>query len=74
MAFHSTADRFRHQIFDLLPADLHIRQPLTSQQQLGGERIGFLPPLFGEAAAALAVADHRVGDLHALLRAHQLIG
>ena len=74
VAFHAAADRFGDQVFDLLTADLHIRQPLAGQQQLGRESIGFLPPFLGEGAAALAMADHGVGDLHPLFGAHQLVG
>ena len=72
--FNAAADGFGDEVFDLLAADLHIRQPLASQQQLGGQGIGFLAPLLSKAAAALAMADHRVGDLHPLLGAHQLVG
>ena len=74
MALHATADGFGDEVFDLFAADLHIRQPLASQQQLGGQGIGFLAPLLSKAAAALAMADHRIGDFHPLLRTHQLIG
>ena len=74
VAFYPATDRFGHEIFDLLTADLHIRQPLTGQQQLGGESIGFFSPGFGKAAAALTVGQCGIGDLHPLLGGHQLIG
>ena len=61
-------------VIRLLTADLHIRQPLAGQQQLGGQGIGFLAPLLSKAAAALAMADHRIRDLHPLFGAHQLVG
>ena len=48
MPLHAATDRFGHQIFDLLTADLHIRQPLARQQQLGGQGVGFLAPCFSK--------------------------
>ena len=72
--FDASADGLSHQVLDLFAADLNIRQPLAGQQQLGGQGIGLLSPLFGKAAAALAMADHRIGDFHPLLGAHKLIG
>lgn len=74
VTFHASADRFGHEILDLFMADAHVRQPLTGQQQLGGQGIGFLLPALSEAAAALAMAQHRIGDFHPLFSAHQLIG
>ena len=47
---------------------------MTGEQQLGGESVGFFLPGVGEASAALAVGQDRVGDLHPLLGADQLIG
>ena len=74
VAFHSAPNRFGHEIFDLFTADSHIGQPLPGQQQLGGKSVGFFAPGFGKAAAALAVGQGGIGDLHPLLGAHQLIG
>ena len=70
----AAADGFIHEVLDLFAADLHIRQPLAGQQQLGCEGVGFFRPGCREGAAALSMADHRVGDLHPLFGAHQLIG
>ena len=74
MSLHTAADRLGDEVFDLLATDQHIRQPLASQQQLGGQGIGLLAPLLSKAAAALAVAEHGAGDLHPLLGAHHLVG
>jgi len=54
--FHPATQGLVDQIGDLLPADLHIRQPLACQQQLGGEGIGFLLPLLAELLARFGVA------------------
>ena len=74
MPFDPTADGFGDQVFDLLAADLHIREPLPGQQQLGCQSVCFLFPTLREAAAALAMTEYRVGDFNSLLGAHQLVG
>ena len=73
MPFHAAAQGLRHQIGDLLTADLHIGQPLPGQQQLCGQAIGLLLPLLPEAFAVLCVGDGISGDAHAIAAADDLI-
>ena len=74
MTLHTAANRFGDQVLNLFATDPHIRQPLTCQQQLGRQCLGFLAPLLREAATALAMGEHRLGDLNPLLGAHKLVG
>lgn len=74
VTLHAAADRFGHQIGDLLAADLHIRQPLAGQQQLGGQGVGLLLEAAAEGFARFAMVEGGAGDGHALVGGEQLVG
>ena len=74
VALHAAAQGLVHQVSDLLARDLHIRQPLAGQQQLGGEGVAFLLPFGAKTVAGFGVLDGGAADLHPLLQLQHLVG